>query len=247
MTKESTVTKLHEMRLSSMAEQFQNQLLSPEYNELSFEERFNLLVDVEWSRRKNNKLERLIRKADFRYGQACIEDIEYHADPKLDKAQILRLASGNYIQEKQNLIIKGASGNGKSYLACAFGVAACRQFYSVRYVRLPNLLDELAVARGEGIYQKVMKVYKKVDLLILDEWMLTSLRESEARDVLELVEARQQVASTVYCSQFDTQGWYEKIGEATLTDAILDRIIHSSHSILIDGKMSMRERHGLNA
>lgn len=245
MTNENTITKLHEMRLGAMAEQFNEQLRNPKYNELSFEDRFSLLVDIEWSRRKNNKLDRLIKKANFRYNQACVEDIEYHPDRKLDKTQILRLASGNYIEEKHNIIIKGASGNGKSYLACAFGVAACRQFYTVKYVRLPDLLDELAVARGEGVYQKVMKSYKKVNLLILDEWLLTPLRENEARDLLEIVESRHQVASTIFCSQFDIQGWYEKIGESTLADAILDRIIHDSYSILIDGEMSMRERHGI--
>lgn len=245
MTNENTLTKLHEMRLNSMAEQFSSQLLNPKYQELSFEDRFSLLVDVEWSRRNNNKLDRLIKTAALRYTQACVEDIEYHADRKLDKTQILRLASGDYIQNRHNLIIKGASGNGKSYLACAFGIAACRQFYQVKYIRLPDLLDELAVARGEGTYQKTMKAYKKVNLLIIDEWLLTSLRENEARDVLEIVEARHQVASTIFCSQFDTQGWYEKIGEATLADAILDRIIHDSYNVFIDGEISMRERHGI--
>jgi DNA replication protein DnaC len=245
MTNESTLTKLHEMRLSAMAEQFNEQLRNSQFNELSFEDRFALMVDVKWARRKNNKLDRLIRGANFRYNHACIEDIEYHVDRRLDKTQILRLASCSYIQDKHNLIIKGASGNGKSYLACAFGIAACRQIYPVKYVRLPDLLEELAIARGEGIYQKVMKAYKKVDLLILDEWLLTSLKESEARDLLEIVEARHQVASTIFCSQFDTQGWYEKIGEATLADAILDRIIHDSYNIFIDGEISMRERHGI--
>lgn len=245
MTNESTLTKLHEMRLSAMAEQFHEQLRNTQFTELSFEDRFALMVDVEWSRRKNNKLDRIIRSANFRYHQACIEDIEYHVDRRLDKTQILRLASCDYIQGKHNLIIKGASGNGKSYLACAFGIAACRQFYTVKYVRLPDLLEELVIARGEGIYQKVMKTYKKVDLLILDEWLLTSLRENEARDLLEVVEARHQVASTIFCSQFDTPGWYEKIGEATLADAILDRIIHDSYNIIIDGEISMRERHGI--
>lgn len=245
MTTESTLTKLHEMRLNAMAEQFHEQLRNEQFNELAFEDRFSLMVDIEWSRRKNNKLDRIIKGANFRYPQACIEDIEYHADRRLDKTQILRLASGDYIQGKHNLIIKGASGNGKSYLSCAFGIAACRQFYTVKYVRLPDLLEELAIARGEGIYKKVMKTYKKADLLILDEWLLTSLRENEARDLLEIVESRHQVASTIFCSQFDIQGWYEKIGEGTLADAILDRIIHDSYNILIDGETSMRERHGI--
>ncbi|WP_368502790.1 IS21-like element helper ATPase IstB (plasmid) [Alkalihalophilus sp. As8PL] len=245
MTTDNTVTKLHEMRMSAMAEQFQEQLLQPEYNELSFEDRFSLLVDIEYTRRKNNKLQRLIQSAQFRYPNACIEDIEYHSDRKLDKAQILRLATGQYIQDHRNIIIKGASGNGKSYLGCAFGINACRQFYKVKYVRLPDLFDELTVARGEGIFKKVMNSYKKVNLLILDEWLLTTLKDHQARDLLEIVESRHQVASTIFCSQFDTPGWYEKIGEDTLADAILDRIIHDSYNIFIDGERSMRERKGL--
>ncbi|MHB1407419.1 MAG: ATP-binding protein [Desulfitobacteriaceae bacterium] len=141
-----------------------------------------------------------------------------------------------YIQEKQNIVIMGTSGNGKSYISCAFGIAACRNYYSVKYIRLPDLLDELAVARGEGVYKKIMKLYKKVSLLILDEWLLTPLKESQAMDLLEIVEARHQNASTIFCTQFAPRGWHEKIGEVTLADAILDRIVHDSHTILIDRK-----------
>ena len=245
MINSTTINKLHEMRLSAMAEAFNIQLSEEKNQELSFEERVGIMVDMEWARRKSNKLLRLMKKADFRYPHASIEDIEYHADRKLDKTQILRLSSCTYIQEKRNIIIMGASGNGKSYLACAFGVAACRNYYTVKYVRLPDLLDELAVARGEGIFKKVMKQYKKVSLLILDEWLLTPLKETQAMDLLEIVEARHQNESTIFCTQFAPRGWHEKIGEDTLADAILDRIIHDSYTIFIDGKTSMRERHGI--
>lgn len=245
MAHEPTLRKLHEMRLAAMADSFQNQLLDPNFQALSFEERFGLLVDIEWSRRKNNRLTSLIRKADFQQSNACIEDIEYHADRKLDRTQILRLATGAYIQDKLNIIIMGASGAGKTYLACAFGIAACRNFYPVKYIRLPELLNELSVARGEGIYQRVMKSYKKIPLLILDEWLLVSLKESEARDLLEIVEARHQRGSTIFCSQFTPAGWHGKIGESTLADAILDRIVHSSYTITIEGVDSMRKRKGI--
>ena len=204
-----------------------------------------ILVDAEWSRRKSNRLCKLIRTADFHFPGACIEDIEYHPDRKLDKALITKLSACTYIQEAHNIILLGASGAGKTYVACAFGIAACRNFYKVKYVRLPDLMNELAVARGDGVYQKVMKQYKKVNLLILDEWLLLPLRDSEARDLLEIVEARHKRGSTIFLSQFAPAGWHGKIGEGTLADAILDRIVHDSYEIFIDGDDSMRKRKGI--
>ena len=245
MTKDTTVTKLIKMRLSIMAEEYATQAKDPAIQELSFDDRLGLMVDLEWSSRQSNKLKRLIQKADLKFSQACVEDIEYHSDRKLNKGLITQLATCNYIEEKHNVLILGASGNGKSYIACALGIAACRQFYDTKYIRLPDLLDELAVARGEGIFKKVMKQYKKVSLLILDEWLLTPLKETEARDLLEIVEARHKNASTIFCSQFAPGGWHDRIGEITLADAILDRIIHDSFEIQIDGKVSMRARHSL--
>jgi len=246
MMNATTVTKLNEMRLSSMAESYRQQLHDSSFNELAFEERFGLMVDAEWSRRKNHRLSRLIKKADLNFSNAAIENIEYHADRKLDKAQITRLSTCTYIADKHNIIILGASGAGKTYLTCAFGIAACRNFYTVKYIRLPDLLNELAIARGEGIYQKVMKQYKNVSLLILDEWLLVPLKNSEARDLLEIVEARHKRGSTICSSQFAPAGWHGKIGENTLADAILDRIVHDSYTIFVDGEESMRKRKGLS-
>lgn len=247
MTVESTLQKLNELKLYSMEKMYMDQISDPAFKELSFDDRLSLMIDGEWLRRQNSRLNRLMANAQFKMSQACVEDILYYEDRKLDKAFITKLSTCNFVAENQNVIIKGASGNGKSYLACALGVSACRNNYSVRYVRLPELLDELAVARLNGTYQKTMKVYRKIKLLILDEWLLVSLDEMQARDLLEIVESRHMTSSTIFCSQFDTAGWYEQIGESTLADAIIDRIIHSSHNILIDGKISMRERLGLHS
>jgi len=241
MINEATISRLYEMRLSTMAATYRQQMNDNGISKLSFDERFGLLVDTEWTARKNNRLKRIISSADFPIN-ACIEDIEYRADRKLNREQIIQLATCAYIPEKHNIIILGATGTGKTYLSCAFGMAACRCFYSVKYIRLPDLLDELSVARGEGIFRKVMQGYKKIDLLILDEWLLSPPTESESRDLLEIIETRHGRCSTLFSSQFDPAGWQVKIGEGPLAESILDRIIHDSYTILIQGEESMRKR-----
>lgn len=246
MLNQTTINKLNTMRLSAMAEAYQQQQNTASYQTLTFDERFGMLVDMEWDRRKNNQLKRRIRQATFKFNYACIEDIDYHADRKLDKALIDKLATCKYIIDKHNVIVMGAAGNGKSYIACALGVQACRQGYRVKYIRLPELLDELTLAKGEGIFKQVIKTYQKVDVLIIDEWLLMPLKPSEARALFEIIESRYQEKSTIYCSQFAPEGWHDKIGEMTLADAILDRIVHSAYKLFIDGTISMRERLGIN-
>jgi DNA replication protein DnaC len=244
MLTENTLTKLHEIRLGVMAQHFRQQTRDPAMNEMAFEERFGLLVDAEWSARKSNRLRRLIKNAGYAISGACVEDIAYHADRKLDKALIARLATCSYLHECHNIIIMGATGVGKTYLACALGIAASRGFFTVRYVRLPDLFSDLALARADGSYRKVIKQYAKAKLLILDEWLLFPLSESETRDLLEIVEARHNQGSTIFCSQFDVEGWYLKISEPTLAEAVCDRIVHNSYTIVISGD-SMRKRNGI--
>jgi DNA replication protein DnaC len=244
MTNEETISKLIEMRLTAMANAFREQLNTPNTANLSFEDRFGLLTDIEWTSRKNNRLKKLMRSARFDQPQAHIADINYIAQRKLDRGLIARLAACTYIEEKHNVIIMGATGSGKSYICCALGMEACKRFYSVKYIRLPDLLTDLAIARGEGTIKKLLYQYQRINLLILDEWMLVSLKESEARDLLEIIHSRHKKASTIFCSQFAPAGWHAKIGEATLADAILDRIVYDSYTIEIHNngnEPSMRE------
>ena len=226
MLTENTLTKLQEMRLSAMAAAFKEQLTDPNIAELSFEDRFGLLVDKEWLTRKNNHLARLIKNARFSEPNACVEDISYSSGRKLDKAQMLRFATCQYIDEGHHIILKGASGNGKTYIACALGNAACRRFKKVQYIRMP-------------------------ELLILDEWLIRPLSPQESYDMLEIVEARCH-KSTIFCTQYESEGWYTRIdpnpeSDSPVSEAIMDRIIHNAYEVLVDGRVSMRERKGLKA
>jgi DNA replication protein DnaC len=245
MLNETTLNKLNDMRLRYMADSLREQMQNPSFSTLSFEERFGLIIDAEWTRRKNRHLNRLIKNATFKFPQACVEDIEYHADRQLDQAQILRLSTCNYIQEKHNIIIMGASGAGKTYIGCALGISACCNLYTTKYIRLPELLTDLAIARGEGTYKKIIAQYKKVSLLAFDEWLLVPLPMNESRDLLEIIEARHQYASTIFLSQSAPAGWHTKISESTIAEAILDRIVHDSYEIVIRGEDSMRKRKGI--
>ena len=253
MIDQSTIEALKQMHLSAMAIEFERQLADHNtYSKLGFEERLGLMVDAEYSRRQANKLQRYIKSAHFSAPGAAIEGIEYYEDRKLDKAQLLRLATCSYIDEGHHIILKGASGNGKTFISNALGNAACRKFKSVRYIRMPELLDELNVAKGCGALKKTIAAYRKVDLLILDEWLIRRLSPQESYDLLEIVEARTDRGSIIFCTQYEPAEWYSRITPDTnesspITEAIMDRIIHNSYELMIDGRISMRERNGLKS
>ena len=253
MTIQSTTDKLIEMRLTSMADAFTLQNADPNMKEVSFEDRFGMLVDIEYSNRKSNSLKRLIRNADFDQPEAHIADINYTSGRKLNRTLIDRLATCEYITEHRNLFITGATGSGKTYMACAFGMEACKQRFRTRYVRLPELLMDLEMARNDGTYKQVQAKYANPVLLIIDEWLLLKPNESEQHDILELLHRRRRNSSTIFCSQYDSSGWYEQLGgdDSPLAEAILDRIKHDAYKINIvptdpANYRSMREVYGLD-
>ena len=241
MLNEQTLDKMNAMKLLGMAEAFKQQLGSSEHVRLNFEERLGLLIDCEWTAREQRKLTKRLQHAKLRYA-ASLEDIDFKHPRALDRQQVLSLGSCGFIQSQHNLLIVGPTGIGKSYLACAFVERACRRGYNAAYVRLPRLLQQLAVARGDGSYTRILERLARLDLLAIDDWLLAPLRDTERRDLVEVVEDRSERASTLIASQLPSKDWHASIGDPNLADAICDRLLHNAHRLELNGSSKRRTK-----
>lgn len=240
MAHQHTIERLHTLRLTGMAEALSHQLAQPEIGQLSFEERLALLVDEELIYRDNRRLTRLLKAAKLRQS-ACVEEIDYQHPRGIDRSYLTSLTHGHWIERKQNLCITGPTGTGKTWLACALGNQTCRQGRSVRYFRVPRLFEQLRIAHGDGSYARLMNQLAKTDLLILDDWGIQKLTAPQRNDLMEVIEDRSERSSTLIASQLPVESWHDFIGEATLADAILDRLLHNAHRLPLKGD-SMRKK-----
>lgn len=242
---QQTIERLHEMRLTGMAAALEEQQARSDVAELSFEDRLALLIEREMSVREDRRLTRLLQLAKLRL-PACVEDLDFRSPRGLDKSLVLRLATGDWIREHEVVLIVGATGTGKSYLGCALGHAACRNGLSVRYHRFSRLLSDLAIARGDGSYTKLLEKLSRTELLILDDFGLAPLGDTERHDLLEVLEDRYGRRATLITSQLPLDHWHEVIGNPTFGDAILDRLVHHAHRITLKGA-SMRRKEPLSS
>ena len=240
MLHQPIMDKLFALKLSGMLEGLRQQMESPQYKKLSFDERFGLLLDREWDQRQTRKLHRRMRMARFRES-AVMENLDISAKRGLDRKQVLYLAEGKWVREKLNMIIAGPTGAGKTYLACALGNAACRNGFSVRYFQLSRLLEKLKLARADGSYPKFLDRMAKCQLLILDDWLRNHLSETQTNDILEIVEDRYNHSSTMVVTQIPVAEWHEQFANPTLADAIMDRIVYNAYRLEIKGE-SMRKK-----
>jgi len=235
MLTEPTIDKLRGMRLGTMADAWLSQREQPKVHDLDFDTRFGLLVDAEHLSRDNKRLARALRAAKLRLPNACIEDIDFAPKRELDRAAIRQLGTCTWIASHANVIITGATGTGKSYLACALAQQACRSGYRVSYRRMPRLIEELALAHADGTYTRLLGRLAKVDVLVLDDWGIAPLRDQERRDMLEIVEDRHGARATIITSQLPVENWHDYVGDPTIADALLDRVVHTAHRIKLKG------------
>jgi DNA replication protein DnaC len=243
MLNNQTLAKLAQLKLSGMAQAFQEQLNMPDMNGLPFEERFGFLTDREILVRENRKLSNRLKMAKLRQN-AVLEDIDFKSERGIDKSVILTLANCQWVTRHQNIVITGPTGVGKSYLACALAHKACREGFSSSYQRFPRLLQELSIGRGDGQYLKILDKLSKINILIIDDWGLSVMSEFDRKDLMELFDDRYGNSSTIITSQIPISKWHEVIGDPTLADGILDRLLHNAHKINMKGG-SMRKKQGI--
>jgi DNA replication protein DnaC len=235
-----TLDKLQTLRLTGMYQALIEQRQVPDMVALTFEERLGLLVDRELTERENRRLTTRLRQAKLRQ-TACIEDIDYRHPRRLDKSFMARLATCQWVRERHNVFITGPTGIGKTWLGCALGQQACRDGLTALYLRLPRFLQELPIAKGDGRYGKLRTTLAKTDVLILDDWGLAPFSDENRRDLLEIVEDRHDRRATIITSQLPVEHWHDALGDPTLADAILDRLVHNAYKIALHGE-SMRKR-----
>lgn len=240
MLSHPTLDKLHELKLTGMVQALSDQMQMPTITDLSFEERLGLLVDREMTERDNRRLKSRLQRAKLRQS-ACIEDLDYRHPRGLDKSLVARLAQCQWLREHLNLLITGPTGIGKTWIACALAQQACRQGFTTLYLRLPRFLQDLTIAKADGRYGKLMTTLSKTDLLLMDDFGLAPLRDEQRHDLLEVIEDRHGRRATMVTSQLPLEHWHEAIGDPTLADAILDRLVHSAYKITLKGD-SMRKR-----
>lgn len=237
-----TLEKLKTMRLSGMAKGLEDQLQTPDIESLNFEERLGLLIDREQTDRETRQLKSRLTRAKMRQ-TACIEDIDYRAGRGLDKTMMLDLGSCKWLTNQHNLLITGPTGVGKTYVACALAQKACREGFTALYLRLPRLFSDLAIAKGDGRYAKLMLGFSRVHLMVLDDWGLAPLTAENRRELLEVLDDRYGKRSTLITSQLPVSKWHQYLDDPTLADAILDRVVHNAYKIELKGE-SMRKRKG---
>ena len=230
-----TVDKLHDLSLGGMARALVEQLERPDYAQLTFEERLGLLVDREAQDRANRRLDRNLRTAKLRT-VACVEDIDFRHPRGLDRSVVLSLASAQWVNAHQNLLVVGPTGVGKTFIACALAQAAVRAGHTALYLRAPRLLDELAIAHGDGRFARLVTTWARIDVLVIDDLCIRPLTPDHAADLLEVIEDRSQRRSTIVTSQLPVANWHEALGDPTPADAILDRLTHNAHRIELRGE-----------
>jgi DNA replication protein DnaC len=236
-----TLEQLHALKLPAMAAAWSEQQQHADMTALAFDERFALLVEAEWRARENKRLARALQEAKLKLSHACLEAIDYPARRELDKAVIRQLATCRWIEEHHGVLISGMTGTGKSFLACALAHQACRKGYRVLYRRASRLFHELTLARADGTYVRLLGKLARMDVLLIDDWALAPLQDQERRDVLEILEDRYGLRSTIITSQLPPAQWHEYIGEPTLADAICDRLLHNAHRIVLQGPSRRKE------